>query len=354
MSTNHMFKEIFEEPQVVKETIRRNITKIKNVVGEIESSAYRRFYITGSGTSYHAGLACQYVFLNLGETTVSLIPASEFTFWIPKSFEEKALTIAISQSGENKDILDAVETCLKKGIDVLAVTNTEGSTLATKSNYKLLTHAGKELAVTATKSYIAQLAVLFLFSLDLVDSQRGIREIAVLRHKLMETPDLIKDAINLSKDTTSLVAEQYKDRTSFFVLGSGANYVTALETALKLKESCNIFAEGFASREFLHGPIQLVNEKTPVIFVLHSNEVGELMSLITSIRRFGAPLISISDSGGSLKDIANSIMTVPSGLPRMFAPILYMPPLQLFAYYSSIARGLNPDEPEKLSKVVRL
>jgi len=238
-------------------------------------------------------------------------------------------------------------------MDLLAVTNTKDSTLARKAQYTLLTRAGKELAVTATKSYIAQLTILYLFSLELAERQGTSGDLTVLRQRLLETPRLISEVLESYNDTKLRSAEEHKDKSLFFALGSGPNYATALETALKLKEACNIFAEGFASREFLHGPIQLVNENTPVIFIMSSDEVEDLMSLLRSVRRFNAPIISVSDDEEELRDISSEIICVPKSLPTIFSPILYIVPIQLFAYYSSVSRGLNPDKPEKLTKVVK-
>ncbi|MEM2111200.1 MAG: SIS domain-containing protein, partial [Candidatus Bathyarchaeia archaeon] len=324
--THHMLKEILEEPTVVKNTLEKNQRAVEKIVDEIHNRKYGRIYITGSGTSYHAGLAYQYVSFNLGMAMTSLIPASEFQLWIPSIFDSKTLVVAISQSGENADILNALHVSLNKGLDVLAVTNTKDSTLANKATYTLLTYAGEELAVTATKSYIAQLAILFLFSLELAAKQGRSGELMLCKKKLFETPKVIEKILKLSNDTVLKISEKYSDKNFFFILGSGASYVTALETALKLKESCNIYAEGFASREFLHGPIQLLNDKTPVIFILSSDEVENLMSLINSVRRFGAPVISVSDDEEKIKFFSTDVVYVPKNFPKMFSPIIYMPP----------------------------
>ncbi|MHA1832565.1 MAG: SIS domain-containing protein, partial [Candidatus Baldrarchaeia archaeon] len=137
----------------------------------------------------------------------------------------------------------------------------------------------------------------------------------------------------------------------FFLLGKGPNYATALEGALKLKETCNVFAEGFATREFLHGPIQLVDEKSLIFIVLPKNEINDTIGLIRILRKFGAQIVLLSEKKDILKD--SKEMYVPEGFPKIFSPILYIIPLQLFSYYSSVARGLNPDNPKKLTKIVK-
>ena len=350
---HHMLREIGEEPKVVEATLKQSRKAVARIAEEVKSKDYRLVYITGSGTSYHAGLACQYVMFHFGTALTSLIPASEFPFWVPSTIDRKALLMAISQSGESADALKAADTALDRGMDILAVTNTKGSTLARKAQYTLLTRAGKELAVTATKSYIAQLTILYLFALESAERGGTSGDLTVLRQRLFETPRLISEVLESYNDTMLRLAEDHKDKSLFFALGSGPNYATALETALKMKEACNIFAEGFASREFLHGPIQLVNEKTPVIFIMSSDEVEDLMSLLRSVRRFNAPIISVSDDKEELRDISSETISVPKSLPTIFSPILYIVPIQLFAYYSSVSRGLNPDKPEKLTKVVK-
>ncbi len=307
-------------------------------------------YTTGSGTSYHAGLAGQYAIGTLAKRTVTSIPASEFRRWLPM-LTRNFLLLAFSQSGESADILDAVRAALERDASVLAITNTPQSSLSKMAGYVLLTRAGNELAVTATKTFISQLAAVYLLSLEL-----GVKSSEVERWRtwLLEVSDLIGKTIKLNVKLTEELAGKHKDKSFFFILGSGPNYVVALEGALKLKEACNVFAEGFASREFLHGPVQLVNERTPIVLIAPSNESrGESLGLIKDLGRFKAPLIAVSDEEGEIGRACESLLPVPKGAPEVFSPILNVVPLQLLAYYLSVSRGLNPDRPEKLSKVVR-
>jgi len=349
-----MIQEIYEEPQVIEATLSEGSEEIHDIADKIRSKRYEMIYITGSGTSYHAGLAGQYAFSTLTRLITSLIPASEFPLWIPRVVTRKTLLIAISQSGESFDVLAAAKAALNRRMDILAITNTPESSLTRMSQYTLFTRAGKELAVTATKSYVAQLMAIFLLSSGLASEQEfGAKDLAQLRRKLFMAPNLIAETINLVNDQTRQLADRYSDKNFFFILSSGPNYATALEGALKLKEACNLFAEGFASREFLHGPIQLVDERTPVLFILSPDEIGSLLSLMENLRKFGAPLISISEKNNKLEEVSTKVVCVPDGFPKVFSPLLYVIPLQLFAYYSSIARGLNPDKPEKLTKVVK-
>lgn len=351
---HHMIREIYEEPDVVQATLGESSKQIQDITNKIRSKNYEMIYITGSGTSYHAGLAGQYALSTLTRLATSLIPASEFPLWIPPTISRKTLLIAISQSGESSDVLAAAKAALDRKMDIVAVTNTAGSSLMKMSNYTLLTQAGEELAVTATKSYIAQLVAIFLFSLELANRRQfRKKDLAQLRRKLFIAPKFIARTTNSIDSLMRQLANMHSNKNLFFLLGSGPNYATALEGALKLKEACNIFAEGFASREFLHGPIQLVDERTPVLFVVPADEIDNSLNLLESLRKFGAPIIAISEKKAKLREVTTEVICVPEGFPKVFSPILYIIPLQLFAYYSSTARGLNPDKPEKLVKVVK-
>jgi glucosamine--fructose-6-phosphate aminotransferase (isomerizing) len=160
---------------------------------------------------------------------------------------------------------------------------------------------------------------------------------------------MVSKTLTLCDAKCKFLASKFADREFFFLLGSGSNFATALEGALKLKESCNLFAEGFATREFLHGPMQLVDNRTP-IFLLQNQILDEIPKLAESFRRLGAPTIIV---GSNTSGVPGDSIDVAGGLEELFLPLTYVIPLQLFAYYSSVARGLNPDNPTKLKKVVR-
>ena len=353
---HHMIKEIFEEPSVVKRTIEEELDRTRKIAQEIRSSSFDMIYITGSGTSYHAGLASQYALSNLTNLMTSIIPASEFQSWIPTKVPRRVLLMAISQSGESSDVLEAAEAALDRGMSLLAVTNTPGSRLAEISHYHLLPRSGKELAIPATKTYVTQLMSIFMLSVELARDTVDPEELARIRDGLYEAPQSLKDVLRSLNGPVRDIAQEYRDTNFLFLLGSGPNYATALEGALKLKETCTIFAEGFATREFLHGPMRLVDERTLVLTMVPPDEVDIYLSLGSSLRGFGAPVIMISEEGehtAILGDSSDEAILVPSGLPKVFSPILYIIPLQLFAYHSAVSRGLNPDKPEKLTKVVK-
>jgi len=351
-----MLKEIFEEPEVLRKTINLEQDRIRRIASEVSSENYELLYITGSGTSYHAGLASQYALSNLTDLIVTALPASEFHDWVPSKIFRKTLLIAISQSGESADILEAVEAASQRGISLLGVTNTLNSTLARKADFCIFPRAGKELAVPATKTYVAQLMSIFMFSVNLALESKGDDESAEIKKNLYQAPQALEDTLRSLKSQIREAAERFKDKKAIFLLGSGPNYATALEGALKLKETCNVFAEGFATREFLHGPLRLVDERTLMIIIASSDEVEATVKLGNSLREFGASVIFISEKSpdaARLVENSDESFLVPSGLLKVFSPLLYAVPLQLFTYYTSISKGLNPDKPEKLSKVVK-
>lgn len=354
---HYMIKEILEEPEVIRRTIIEEKENIKRIAGLLRAENYEMAYITGSGTSYHAGLASQYALSSLTNMIVSAIPASEFNRWVPQNLPRKTLLIAISQSGESADVINAAKAALKRKMSVLAVTNTPGSTLASMADYTIFPRSGKEVAVPATKTYVTQMAAIFMLALEMASSgeERSV-EIENLRKSLFNVPELIEDIFRSSSGIIRETAKKYKDENLMFILGSGPNYATALEAALKLKETCMVFAEGFATREFLHGPVRLVDERTLVIMICASDEIDDYINLSNSFKGFGASIISIMEDESSRKSPANisdDVFYVPSGLPKIFSPIIFVVPIQIFAYYLSIFRGLNPDRPEKLTKVVR-
>ncbi|MGB9693845.1 MAG: SIS domain-containing protein [Fervidobacterium sp.] len=350
----HMMREIHEQPTAIEATLSGEIKQAKKIAEIIHQEKYEMIYITGSGTSYHAGLAGTYSLSLLTKLIASLIPASEFGTWLSPAISKKALLIAISQSGESKDIIEAVRIALKRNMQVIALTNTPQSSLAKMANYTLLTHAGEEFAVAATKSYTAQLAALFMLILEVADLREEKTEnIEKLKEMLAAAPKFVNEIIIHNREIIRDLAYTFKRSNYFFLLGSGPNYATALEGALKLKETCNVFAEGFASREFLHGPIQLIDGRTPILFIVTEDEIMNFIGLMQTITNFGAPLITISEKVNRLSEVSTNVIHIPEGFPKVFSPILYIIPLQLFAYHSSIVRNLNPDKPEKLRKVVK-
>ena len=351
-----MLREILEEPEALRRTIDLERDRIRSVANRVVAENYEMIYITGSGTSYHAGLASQYALSNLSGLMASTLPASEFNRWVPRRISRRTLLIAISQSGESSDILEAADAASERGIPILAVTNTPGSSLAEKADFQIFPRSGRENAVPATKTYVTQLMSLFMFSLEIATRRVGNDELSDFRERLYLAPQAAECTLKSLISKVKEASVRFKDLNAIFLLGSGSNYATALEGALKLKETCNVFSEGFATREFLHGPLRLVNEDTLVIMMAAPDEIESIVELNRSLKGFGAFTMLISEETPRATRISSEmdeIFTVSSGMPRIFSPLLYILPLQIFAYYSSVFRGFNPDRPEKLRKVVR-
>jgi glucosamine--fructose-6-phosphate aminotransferase (isomerizing) len=335
-----MLREIYEQPTCLARTLESTDTSLlERRIGH----KLRMVYLTGSGTSYHACLAANYVISRVASISSSTIPASEFAVWTGKvKPPPDTCLIAVSQSGESRDVIRAAKSAARSGMRTIAVTNSRKSRLARITDAHVVALAGQEKAVTATKSFTATLLAAYLLTLALTRRNDLLRD-------LKRVPDIVSKTLRLCDERCRALASNFKDREFFFMLGSGSNFATSLEGALKLKESCNLFAEGFATREFLHGPMQLVDNRTP-IFLLQNGIMDEIPKLSESFRRLGAPTIIV---GADISGAVGETIEVAKGLDELFLPLTHVIPLQLFAYYSSVARGLNPDNPTKLKKVVR-
>ncbi len=348
-----MIKEIYEEPCVLEETLKESKHSIKVVANEVALRFSDLLYVIGSGTSYHAGLSFQYAVSKLMGFYPTVIPASEFISWLPEQIKQ-AVLIAISQSGESIDVIRAVRASLSKGIYVVGVTNNSQSTLANIAHTVLLTHAGEERALAATKTYSAQLFVLSMLATELayISKTIDIKTYRKLMNSLNNAPTMVENVISQVNEIIKEVAMKFVRSNNIFILGSGSLYPLALEGALKIKETCNMFSEGFALREFLHGPMQLIGPETLIIVLAHREfGVEPVKEVISKLKSFDAPIMLINDAQITVP-IADVNISLPK-FPGVFSPIIYVPVLQLFAYYLSVLRGLDPDKPTKLSKVVK-
>ena len=349
-----MLREIHEQPKVIAQTLPQSFKQARNIVQELNAPNLSMVYFTGSGTSYHACLAANYALSTLTRTSSTTLPASEFSSWVKQTGRTDTVVVAVSQSGESADVLAAVRSASKAGIRTIGVTNSEGSSLINQTEFHLLARAGEEKAVTATKSFTATLAVAYAFVLELARatvSNPTTNE--RLERKLGDVSDQMQLTMTLCEDHTKSLASKLADKQLYFILGSGPNFPSALEGALKLKESCNIYAEGFATREFLHGPMQLVDPRTPVFLLEGSQESEQIAQLTKSFLKFGAPTVVIKHKGAdTLTDGLDTIDVAPN-IEDLFSPLVYVIPLQLYAFYTALERGLNPDSPIKLTKVVR-
>ena len=349
-----MIGEIYEQPKALAETLSESLSEARRIVEQLDLQNLGMVYFTGSGTSYHACLAAYYALSSLTRIFASSLPASEFPSWVRQAQRMENVLVAISQSGESSDVMAAVDSATHSGMRVVGVTNTPQSSLAKSTGFHMISRAGPEKAVTATKSFTATLAATYAFVLELArasgaESQRY----EELSSELRKIPRQVEETLRLCDSRASSLASELKEKEFVFLLGSGPNYSTALEGALKLKESCNLYAEGFATREFLHGPTQLVDYRTPVFIIRSQGEAEQAFYLAESFRRFGAPTVIVAGKNEAALPTGVMNLEVAPDVAEVFSPLIYVIPLQLHAYYSSVIRGLNPDRPEKLKKVVK-
>jgi glucosamine--fructose-6-phosphate aminotransferase (isomerizing) len=355
-----MLKEIFEQPHTIFDCLRGRLdvnagtitmAGVQNHIDQIKNAS--RILIIACGTSWHAGLVAEYVFEELCRIPVEVEYASEFRYRNP-IVNKGDVIIAISQSGETADTLVALESAKEKGATIFGVVNVVGSSIARISHAGAYTHAGPEIGVASTKAFTAQLAVLTMIALKVGHEKGTIDETRYrkLLKELEEVPEKVTAALKLN-DHIKVLAEKYKDARDFLFLGRGYNFPIALEGALKLKEISYIHAEGYPAAEMKHGPIALVDETLPVVFVATKDSYHEkIVSNIQEIKaRKGKVLAVISENDEIIEKMADDVMIVPFA-DELVAPLISVIPLQLLAYYIGIAKGCDVDKPRNLAKSV--
>ncbi|MEM3832356.1 MAG: SIS domain-containing protein [Thermoprotei archaeon] len=343
-----MINEIYEDPIAFSRTLSMNYELIKKTAFQINEQLGNILYIIGSGTSYHASLSFQYTLLRISDINASAIPASEFLRWLSPNIK-RSVVIAVSQSGESIDVINSVREVKEKNMTIVGVTNNISSTLAKLSDVVIPLYAGEEKAIAATKSYVSQLAALFLLALELANVRGFLTRYKDMKEELFRIPDLMTQVLKDNEDMAFRVALQLKESDGFFILGSGALYPSALEASLKIKETCSVIAEGYAMREFLHGPIQLISPKVPIFMLLSTpDDAIQGEDLATRFKSFNVFTVTVGENKLNNSDFHFQVPRIM----ELFMPVLIIIPVQLFAFYLAIARGLNPDKPEKLKKVV--
>lgn len=355
-----MLKEIFEQPQTIFDCLRGRLdanegtitmSGIQQYAEEIMTS--NRIVIVACGTSWHAGLVAEYIFEELCRINVEVEYASEFRYRNPV-ISKGDMILAISQSGETADTLVAIENAKEKGAIILGVVNVVGSSIARASHAGAYTHAGPEIGVASTKAFTAQLAVLTMIALKIGYIKGTISE-ERYRHLLNElhlVPEKVAWTLNHS-DKIKDLAEKYKDARDFLYLGRGYNFPVALEGALKLKEISYIHAEGYPAAEMKHGPIALVDENLPVVFVATRDAYHQkILSNMQEIKaRKGRVIAVITEGDEAAEALAEDIMLIPEA-DEIVAPMLSVVPLQLLAYYIGVSKGFDVDKPRNLAKSV--
>ncbi len=354
-----MLKEIHEQPAAVAETVADRLVGDEVRLGDIgiseqELAGLRRVIVVACGTSYHAGLTGRYAIEWWSRVPVEMDIASEFRYRNPV-IDERDLVIGISQSGETADTLAAMRLARERGAKVLAITNIMGSQATRDADGVLFTRAGLEIGVAATKTFVAQVAVMYLLALKLA-ALRGTLEPEVMRRlvgELRELPRSIEALLGEVDEPVRQIGRHWKDSSFFLYLGRHVGLSVCLEGALKLKEISYIPTDAYAAGEMKHGPIALLDERTPVVCVATESPVLEkVLSNIAEVRARGAHVIAVATTGSKqVAEHAEEVVYVPR-TDWLLQPILAIIPLQLLAYYIARARGLNVDQPRNLAKTV--
>jgi glucosamine--fructose-6-phosphate aminotransferase (isomerizing) len=355
-----MLKEIFEQPDTIYDCLRGRLLHeqleivMAGVDNHIEAlTKASRIIIVACGTSWHAGLYAEYLIEELCRIPVEVEYASEFRYRNPVIHAGDVI-IAISQSGETADTLVALESAKEKGAFIFGIVNAVGSSIARLSNAGAYTHAGPEIGVASTKAFTGQLTVLAMMALKMAKFKASITDerYVHLVNELASVPEKVKEIL---ADTSVIekIALKFKDAKDFLYLGRGYNFPIALEGALKLKEITYIHAEGYPAAEMKHGPIALVDENLPVVFVATKDiYYDKVVSNIQEIKARKGQIIAVASVGDQvLPTMSDNIMFVPA-IDEVIAPLLSVIPMQLLSYYIGIAKGIDVDKPRNLAKSV--
>ncbi|MGC6420560.1 MAG: glutamine--fructose-6-phosphate transaminase (isomerizing) [Chitinophagales bacterium] len=355
-----MLKEIFEQPKSIFDSFRGRfdaengefmMRSIKEYKDKLEG--INRLIIVGCGTSWHAGLVAEYLFEDLARIPVEVEYASEFRYRNPVIYSDD-LVLAISQSGETADTLAAMELAKNKGATVFGICNVVGSSIPRMSHAGAYTHAGPEIGVASTKAFTAQVTVLTLMALALANlrDQMNQDEVREVLNALEAIPSKIEECLKLDAQIQE-IAQEYHNAKNFLYLGRGYNFPVALEGALKLKEISYIHAEGYPAAEMKHGPIALIDEEMPVVFVATKGANYEkVVSNVQEVKARKGKIIALaSHQDPHLEASVDHIIRVPETL-ECLSPLLNTIPLQLLSYHIAVLRECNVDQPRNLAKSV--
>lgn len=357
---HYMLKEIFEQPRSIANALagRMNADDGWIRLGGLEEYITRinkaqRFVITACGTSWHSGLLGEYLIEELARVPVEVEYASEFRYRNPIIFESDVV-IAISQSGETADTMAAIEMAKERQALIYGICNVIGSSIARLSHAGSYTHAGPEIGVASTKAFTNQVAILILIALQVAQSRGAIAtsRLRQILYELEHIPQKMQEALKLDAQIQE-IADIYKDASNFLYLGRGVNFPVALEGALKLKEISYIHAEGYPAAEMKHGPIALIDEEMPVVFLCTNMSAYEkILSNIQEVKARKGRIIAIVNKGDTqVRDMVDHVIEVPE-TEEMLSPLVTIIPLQLLAYHIAILRGCNVDQPRNLAKSV--
>ena len=355
-----MLKEIYEQPRSIRDCMRG---RIYPQIGKVQLGGIKeyteklknidRIIIVACGTSWHAGLVGEYLIEEYARVPVEVEYASEFRYRNP-IISEKDLVIAISQSGETADTMAAIELAKEKGATIFGICNVVGASIPRTTHAGVYTHAGPEIGVASTKAFTAQVTVLTLMAFYIAQQRGTITQGKLVEYltELNQIPELVERALKVN-DHVKEIAERFKDSNNCIFLGRGSSFPVALEGALKLKEISYIHAEGYPAAEMKHGPIALIDDAMPVIFIATKNSSYEkVVSNIQEVKARGGHVIAIVSEGDvDVKEMAEYTIEIPQ-TSEAFVPLLATIPLQLLAYHIAVMRGCNVDQPRNLAKSV--
>jgi len=356
---HHMLKEIFEQPKALSTCMGGRIDRQnrKIVLGGIadyfrELTHAKRLIITACGTAFHAALVGEFLFEQLARIPAETEYASEFRYRNP-IISDGTIVISISQSGETADTLAAVEQAKERGATVLGIVNVVGSSIARATNAGIYLHVGPEIGVASTKAFTAQVAVLSMLAIELGRRKHiSSTDASTYIGELSQIPDKISRILEQSEHIRQIASANI-DRDNWLFLGRGFNYPVALEGALKLKEISYIHAEGLPAAEMKHGPIALISDGMPAVFIATAGpQYDKIMGNIAEVRARGGKIIVVATEGDeNIQQYADHLITIPDA-PEILQPMLTVVPLQLLAYHAAVLRGHDVDKPRNLAKSV--
>jgi len=349
-----MLKEIHEQPDAIRNTLRLRPENIENAAKMIRES--KNVYMLAMGTSGHAAIAGRHMFASLAGIIPSFELASDFSDAVYGALSEKDCIIAITQSGETTDTISAVKYAKQYGAKIIAITNVVGSSITRLADYTIITQAGPEIGVAATKTFMVQLTSLALIALSLGEMTkfRNSDEILKKRKSLDKLPELVSEVISRNEERARRIASILYEKPSLLFLGRGISKSTAEEGALKLKEIAYNHAEAYSAGESKHGPIALVQKEYPVIFIAPSDDTrNRIVGNIMEMKARGATIVSvISKDDNEIASLSDYVFAIPGMVEAEFSVMPYIVPLQLFSYYMALRKGYDPDKPRNLAKSV--
>lgn len=355
-----MLKEIHEQPRVIQDALRGRMNAQEGWIklGGVGEYTWRinnakRLVITACGTSWHAGLIAEYIIEELARVPVEVEYASEFRYRNP-IINESDVVVAISQSGETADTLAAIELAKERQALIYGICNVIGSSISRASHAGSYTHAGPEIGVASTKAFSTQISILVLMALQLAQN-KGMISTSRLRNILFELeniPQKVEETLKVNKEVEK-IAQKYYQASNFLYLGRGINFPVALEGALKLKEISYIHAEGYPAAEMKHGPIALIDEDMPVLFIATNKSAHEkIVSNIQEVKARKGKVIAIVNEGDTvISELADDVIFVPE-TDELLSPLVSIVPLQLLSYHIALLRGCDVDQPRNLAKSV--